>query len=101
MPIPGDLRAADCRFAQPDCVCIGEAYTRISDAQAQWRSALIKKRDLGADRLYLIVRGTTTNRRALRAAGDIVHASFPLGTREVMRALAEGRDPGADGIVLL
>ena len=101
MPIPGDLRAADCRFAKPNCVCIGEAYTRISDFQAQSRAARAKKRDIGADRLYLIVRGTTTNRRALSAAEPIVTASFPLGTREVMRALAQGNDPGGDGIVVL
>ncbi len=101
VPIPGDLRAADCRFAIPGCVCIGEAYTRISDYQAQSRAALLKKRDLGAERLYLIVRGTTTNRDALGAAGDLVRASFPLGTRAVMQALGEGRDPGGDGIVLL
>lgn len=101
MPMPGDLRAADCRFAKPGCVCIGEAYTRLSDFQAQSRAALAKKRDLGAHRLYLIVRGTTTNRRALRAAGELVHASFPLATRAVLRALAEGNDPGGDGIVLL
>lgn len=101
MPIPGDLRAADCRFAKGGCVCIGEAYTRLSDFQAQSRAALLKKRDLGADRLYLIVRGTTTNRRALREAGELVRASFPLGTRDVMRALARGLDPGGDGVVIL
>lgn len=101
VPIPGDLRAADCRFATAGCVCIGEAYTRISDYQAQSRAALLKKRDLGAERLYLIVRGTTTNRHALRAAGALVRASFPLETRAVMQALGEGRDPGGDGIVLL
>ena len=101
MPIPSDLRAADCRFARPGCVCIGEAYTRISDFQAQSRAALAKKRDLGADRLYLVLRGTTTNRRALVAAGPIIGGSFPLRTREVMRALAAGNDPGADGIVIL
>ncbi|MEP7081609.1 MAG: helix-turn-helix transcriptional regulator [Chloroflexota bacterium] len=101
MPIPGDLRAADCRFSKLDCVCIGEAYTRISDFQAQSRAAQLKKRDLGADRLYLIVRGTTSNRRALADAGKLVQASFPLGTRHVIRALARGLDPGDDGIVLL
>ncbi len=101
MPIPGDLRAADCRFARLGCICIGEAYTRFSDFQAQSRAALAKKRDIGADRLYLIVRGTTTNRRALTAAGPLIKASFPLGTREVMRSLAKGNDPGSDGIVVL
>lgn len=101
MPIQGDLRAADSRFAKPGCVCIGEAYTRLSDFQAQSRAALAKKRDIGADRLYLIVRGTTTNRRALAAAGPLVNASFPLGTREVLRSLAGGNDPGSDGIVVL
>lgn len=101
VPLEGDLRAADCRFTIPGCVCIGEAYTRLADAAAQSRAALIKKLDLQADRVVLIVKGSTTNRNALAAFGEAGRSSFPLHTRELMRALAEGRDPGADGIVVL
>jgi hypothetical protein len=101
MPLPGDLRAADAVARMPGCTILFELYTRLTDFQAQSRSAILKKRDLPADRLVLVFAGTTTNRRALRELGQAAHLDFPLGTRAVLRALAEGRDPGADGIVVL
>ena len=30
-----------------------------------------------------------------------VEVAFPVGTKAMLRALEEGRDPGADGIVLI
>jgi transcriptional regulator with XRE-family HTH domain len=101
MPRAGDLRAADARGRIPGCAVMVELISRFSDFQAQTRSALLKKRDLGADRLLLVVYGTTTNRRALREAGSALRAQFPLDTRRVLLAMGEGLDPGADGIVLL
>ena len=101
MPLAGDLRAADARGRIPGCAVMVELIARFSDFQAQSRSALLKKRDLGADRLLLVIYGTTTNRQALREAGAAVRAQFPLDTRRVLLPMAEGRDPGADGIVLL
>lgn len=101
MPIPGDLRAADACAAIPGCRMLVELYTRLSDYQRQSRSAMLKARDLGADRLILVLWGTAANRRALREAGNTVQPSFPLGTKAVLAALAAGRDPGANGIVLL
>ena len=101
MPIPGDLRAADARASRPGCVLVAELWSRLSDFQAQSRAALLKQRDLGADRLLLVLWGTTANRNALREGGDALCASFPLGTRQVLAALAAGRDPGANGIVVL
>jgi transcriptional regulator with XRE-family HTH domain len=103
VPIPreGDLRAVDCVGAIPGCVLVIELITRLSDYQAQARSALHKQRDLPADRCILVLAATRANRRALREADAAMRASFPLGTREVMAALAEGRDPGANGVVLL
>ena len=101
MPIPGDLRAADARASRPGCVLVAELWSRLSDFQAQSRAALLKQRDLGADRLLLVLWGTTANRKALREGGDALRVSFPLGTRQVLAALAAGRDPGANGIVVL
>jgi transcriptional regulator with XRE-family HTH domain len=101
MPIPGDLRAADSRARIPGCSLVVEIYSRLADFQSQSRAALLKKRDLKADRLILVVAGSSANRRALREAGEAITASFPLGTRAVLRAFAAGHDPGADGIVLL
>jgi transcriptional regulator with XRE-family HTH domain len=101
MPIQGDLRAADAVLRHGTCTIVVEAITRLADFQAQSRSALAKKRDLGADRLVLLIANTRTNRRALQEAGGIAAESFPLTTDAVMRSLEAGEDPGADGIVLL
>ena len=78
-----------------------EVITRLADVQAQLRAARLKQRDLGADRLVLIVASNGTNRRAVRAAGPTALDSLPLGTKGVLRALAENCDPRADGLVLL
>ncbi|MEO8510994.1 MAG: helix-turn-helix transcriptional regulator [Chloroflexota bacterium] len=101
MPIPGDLRAADCRISIPTCVI--EAYTRFADYQAQSRSGQLKLRDPGADHLILLVEGTRANRRAVAEASARMNGNedFPLGTREMPAALAESRDPGANGIAFL
>jgi transcriptional regulator with XRE-family HTH domain len=101
MPIAGDYRAADALGTIPACRLMVELVTRFIDSQAQTRHALLKQRDLGADRLVMVVLGSTANRRALREAAPALRDSFSLTTRQVLRALAEGRDPGANGIVLL
>lgn len=101
VPIPGDLRSADCRLRIPGCAILVEAYTRFSDSQAQSAAASRKKRDLGADRLILLLAATHANRRAFADAADVLRGSFPLGTRTSLAALAAGRDPGADAIVFL
>jgi transcriptional regulator with XRE-family HTH domain len=101
MPLAGDLRAADAVGKITGCAAVVEVYARLADYQAQSRSARLKKRDLGADRLVLLIAGTSANRRAAREAGDALRASFPLGTKAILKAFREGRDPGADGIVLL
>jgi len=101
MPIPGDMRAADARATIPGCSVVIELITRLSDFQAQSRAALLKQRDLRADRVLLVLQDSDTNRRALREAGPAADASFRLHTRAVLRALAAGHDPGGNGIVLL
>jgi len=101
MPIAGDLRAADALLVRPGCRCAVELITRLADFQAQLRAARRKQRDIGAERLVLVVAGTGTNRRALRDAGPSVREAFPLDTKGTLRALGDGVDPGADGLVLM
>lgn len=101
MPRPGDLRAADQLSTIPGCSVMTEAYRRFADYQAQTRSAREKQRDLGADRLLILVEDTETNRRAMRAMGEEARRSFPVSPRVMMARLAAGEDPGGDGIVLL
>jgi transcriptional regulator with XRE-family HTH domain len=99
---PSDQRAFDAVvLLRPDCRCAVEFVTRLHDCQAQLRQLHLKQRDGRLDRMIVVVKATRHNRRALAAAEDVLRATFPLGTRRVMAALADGRDPGADGVVLL
>ncbi|MGH2357401.1 MAG: helix-turn-helix domain-containing protein [Candidatus Limnocylindria bacterium] len=101
VPIPGDLRAADELIRNANCSCAIEAIARLADHQAQARAGRLKARDLGADRLILLVSGSHANRRALHEVGPLADAGFPIGTRAAMRALEAGEDPGGDAIILI
>ena len=101
MPRAGDLRAADQLSTIDGCRLMIEACTRFADAQAQIRAARAKQRDLGADRLLLLIEDTHTNRTAVLAAMPAVRPSFAVPARAMLAALAGGRDPGGDGLVLL
>ena len=101
VPIDGDLRAADEVIRTDACSCAVEAITRLADIQRQTRSGRAKQRDLKADRLILVVKGSHANRRLLRAAGRIVDDAFPKSTREALRALGAGEDPGGDCLVVI
>lgn len=97
----GDLRAVDMLLTGDGCRIAVEVITRLRDLQAQLRAALAKQQAIRADWLVLVVADTNANRRALRDALTVIAASFPLDTKRTMAALAAGRNPGANGIVLL
>ncbi len=78
-----------------------EAFSRLADAQAQLRAVHIKARDMGIERVVIVIAGTHANRRALAEASHVLASDFPLDTRAVLAALSKGEDPGANGIVLL
>jgi transcriptional regulator with XRE-family HTH domain len=101
IPIEGDLRAADARITAGGCVIVIEAITRLADIQAQTRAAQLKRRDLRAQRLILLLAATAANRRALREAGPVLADAFPIPTRAALQALAAGRDPGGDALLFL
>lgn len=101
VPIVGDRRAADAVLQRGDLAVLVEAFTRLADAQGQFRAVLIKQRDLRISRAIIVLRESQVNRSALTAAADVVAANFPLSTRTVLAALKSGRDPGANGLVVL
>jgi transcriptional regulator with XRE-family HTH domain len=104
LPVDGDLRAwdAEIRAIQPEPWRVRvEAETRIADGQALERRLAVKLRDDPAGHLVLLVSDTRANRLALHSLGDGLVALLPLRTREVLGALAAGRDPGGSGIVIL
>jgi len=96
----GDQRAWDRRLDGPISIGV-EAETRPRDLQALERGMQLKLRDSGVSRMILVVAGTQRNRELVRAFLPSLRATFPLGTGETLRALGEGRDPGANGLVLI
>ena len=98
---PGDQRAWDATITFPAWTCALEFVTRFHDCQAQLRGFHLKLRDGHVDRLIVVVKATHANRRALRAAREVIAAAFPLSTRRVVESLASGRDPGTNGIALV
>lgn len=100
MPIQGDLRAADGVIDGAPGVVLVEAETRVTDLQAIERKAMLKKRDLGADRLIMLLADTHNNRTVL-ALHPEVSERFPIGTRRCLAALARGGDPGGDCLIVL
>lgn len=101
IPLPGDLRAVDIVLQNSSLKIVGEVITRLRDLQAQLRAAQLKQRDLGADRLILVIAGSHANRQALIAARPTVLATFELDTRRVLASLEAGADPGRDAVIVI
>jgi hypothetical protein len=76
-----------------------EGETRPTDMQELGRRLALKKRDGGVDRLILVLADTEWCRRLVRL--NDLDAAFPIPGRVALRALAEGRDPAGDAIVLI
>jgi transcriptional regulator with XRE-family HTH domain len=93
LPITGDLRAFDLVLRRDGVRVAHEFVSRLVDAQAQVRPLLRKQRDAGVGSLVLVLRDTIENRRAVRDAGDPLTDEFRLGSRGVLAAIREGRDP--------
>ncbi|HUF07124.1 MAG TPA: helix-turn-helix domain-containing protein [Candidatus Binatia bacterium] len=77
-----------------------EAETMLNDLQALEREMNLKQRDADLAVMILLVRGSKRNRDILRPA-DALRRAFPVQTRGVLTALANGRDPGGNGLVIL
>lgn len=101
LPLHGDQRAWDMLLWSRGVTVGIEAITRLRDVQAQIRAAHLKRNDGNARRLVLLVAATHANRRALLGTEALVRADFSIGTRTAMAALAAGRDPGGDALILL
>lgn len=100
IPIAGDLRSADIVITGSSFGVLGEAETRLFDVQALERRIGAKQRDLGLERVILLLADTATNRRAVARIPELARR-FPVSARTCLRALAEGRDPAGDAIVFL
>jgi len=100
MPADRDRRAIDLLLTGlPRSVGV-EAETVLEDLQALERDIQLKQRDAGLAVMILLVRGSERNRTILRYA-DALRRAFPVHTRRVLSALAAGRDPEGNGLVIL
>jgi hypothetical protein len=98
---PPEIRSWDATSTIPSVAVAYEAETRLHDIQAQARRATSKAQAGSVDRVILVVAGTHHNRGVLREVRELLRGDYRLDTRQVLTALAEGRDPGANGIVVI
>lgn len=101
LPIPGDRRAWDAVLGLDPVEMPVEAEARLHDLQALDRRCALKRRDGSATRMVLLVADTSHNRSILVQHREDLRVSFPLDTRQVLRALRLGRTPEASGIAIL
>jgi hypothetical protein len=104
LPLRQDLRAWDGvatgATPRPWRVRI-EAETNVADGQALERRVSLKIRDDPDGFVILLVSDTASNRRALGVLRAGLRELLPLDARQILRALAEGREPPGNGIVIL
>ena len=77
-----------------------EAETHLDDVQAHERSIAGKQRDLGTDRVVLLVSDTRHNREVIRRVAEL-RRRVAVETRSCLQALRRGGDPGGDALVIL
>jgi hypothetical protein len=97
---PRDRRALDVVLAGSAGSIGLEATTRLTDAQAQIRAAILKQKAARLDRILLVLADTRHNRAAVVDAAPSLDGAFPASPREVLRALRAGALPPANGIIL-
>jgi hypothetical protein len=101
LPIPGDRRAWD-GLLQLDGRRAGcEAETKVTDVQALERRLALKLRDGDVNVLIVLVSDTRWNRGVLAVHREALRALLPLDGRDLLRALAEGRLPEENGLIVL
>ena len=100
VPISGDQRSGDAVVSRDGTDCLVEAETHLGDFQALERRIGAKARDLGADRIVLLLADTRHNRAMLNTVSAI-RERFPIEARTWFRAIGRGEDPGGDALVIL
>ena len=79
-----------------------EAETRPRDVQELQRRLASKMRDdPSISSVILLLSDTRHNRALVRDHGEVLRVDLPLPASAILAALAEGRNPGGSGIVLI
>lgn len=101
LPNSGDMRAWDAAIEGPGFAIGVEAETRVRDGQEIERRLSTKQRDGGMDHVILLLADTRSNRQFVRDRRASLEAKFPVSARKALAALADGRSPGGNSLVLL
>jgi len=74
----------------------------LADLQATERKVMLKLQDdASVGHVILVVGDTKVNRRALAVGRESLRGNLPLDTRAAMSALASGRCPGSNAVVVV
>jgi transcriptional regulator with XRE-family HTH domain len=101
IPLPGDQRAWDMVVHRPGISIGVDGETRLRDIQAVDRRVMLKLRDSRLERAIILVADTRANRSTLRLFGDSLRPNYPVSSKDARSALAAGRDPGGNAIIVL
>ena len=101
LPLPGDRRAWDGLITGRGWAVGVEAETHPEDRQALERKVALKLRDGGAGSVIVVLSRTLANRRFVEQHAAELRQSFPTTAREALAALAAGRQPSGNALVLL
>ena len=102
LPIQGDRRAWDAVAIVVDGWTAFEGISRFGVVDATLRRVNQKHRDdPRIARVVLVLADTVRNRWALADAAATIRAEYPLDTRTVLGALASGKAPALNGVVIL
>ena len=99
---PGDRRSWDTVIAVAGARIAVEAETRPRDVQElQRRLASMMRDDPSISSLILLLSDTRHNRALVRDHGEVMRADLSLPASAILADLAEGRNPGGSGVVLI
>ena len=98
---PDDRRAIDVVLANATRRVGIEAVTRLTDAQDQVRSFLLKQEAAALECMVVVLSDTRHNRQAVRDAGATLRPAFPGMSRSTLRDLRAGRVPPTNGVALV
>jgi transcriptional regulator with XRE-family HTH domain len=98
---PLDRRAIDAVIRRGEIRIGLEVITRLTDVQAQVRSATLKQAAAGLDGMILVLADTHHNRLAVRDAAATLDPAFPLRSREAMADLRAGRRPTGNAVIFI
>lgn len=98
---PRDLRAIDALLANGPRRVGVEAVSRLTDTQGQVRPIVLKQEAAGLACMVLVLADTRTHRRAVEVGAPTLQPAFPMDPRGLLAELRAGRQPPANGLILI